>query len=282
MSKLNTNSNSYIIIYSTILVVIVAFLLAFIFKALKPMQDANVALDVKKQILYSLNIRGLDGSEAEAKYAEVVKVEHEKDGQKVYICNVDGKEVTVFSMKGMGLWGGISGYVAAINENNEWTVYGAYFNHEGETAGLGAEIKDSQAWQEKFIGKKILDENGNVILSVVKKVENPESQVDCVTGATLTSNGVDAMLKEGLKPLSQAAGEDCCKNAAEHNCMHAGKDCSKDAKENCCKDAKENCCKEDCCKDCQDCKDGKECKDCKDCKENCCKDKCCKDKTEEE
>ena len=282
MSKLNTNSNSYIIIYSTILVVIVAFLLAFIFKALKPMQDANVALDVKKQILYSLNIRGLDGSEAEAKYAEVVKEEHEKDGQKVYLCNVDGKEVTVFSMKGMGLWGGISGYVAAINENNEWTVYGAYFNHEGETAGLGAEIKDSQAWQEKFIGKKILDENGNVILSVVKKVDNPESQVDCVTGATLTSNGVDAMLKEGLKPLSQAAGEDCCKNAAEHNCMHAGKDCSKDNKENCCKDAKENCCKEDCCKDCQDCKDGKECKDCKDCKENCCKDKCCKDKTEEE
>ena len=51
--KLNTNSNSYIIIYSAILVVIVAFLLAFVYQALKPMQDANVALDVKKQILYS-------------------------------------------------------------------------------------------------------------------------------------------------------------------------------------------------------------------------------------
>ena len=58
MSKLNTNSNAYIIIYSSILVIVVAFLLAFIFKALKPMQDANVALDQKKQILYSLNIRG--------------------------------------------------------------------------------------------------------------------------------------------------------------------------------------------------------------------------------
>ena len=75
MSKLNTNSNAYIIIYSSILVIVVAFLLAFIFKALKPMQDANVALDQKKQILYSLNIRGLDGHEAEAKYAEVVKEE---------------------------------------------------------------------------------------------------------------------------------------------------------------------------------------------------------------
>ena len=197
MSKLNTNSNAYIIIYSAVLVVIVAFLLAFVFKALKPMQDANVALDVKKQILYSLNIRGLDGQEAEAKYAEVVKEEQENaDGQKVYQCEVDGQHVLVASLKGMGLWGGISGYLGIKDDG---TVYGAYFNHEGETAGLGAEIKDSQAWQEKFQGKKIFDADGNVVLSVVKKVENPETQVDCVTGATLTSNGVDAMLKNGLK-----------------------------------------------------------------------------------
>lgn len=198
MSKLNTNSNAYIIIYSSILVIVVAFLLAFIFKALKPMQDANVALDQKKQILYSLNIRGLDGHEAEAKYAEVVKEEKTENGQTVYLCNVDGEDVCVFAMKGMGLWGGISGFVA-IHDQDGPTVYGAYFNHEGETAGLGAEIKDSQAWQEKFQGKKIFDADGNVVLSVVKKVENPETQVDCVTGATLTSNGVDAMLKDGLK-----------------------------------------------------------------------------------
>jgi len=194
--KLNTNSNSYIIIYSAILVIIVAFLLAFVYQALKPMQDANVALDVKKQILYSLNIRDLDGAEAEAKYAEVVKQEGEIDGQKCYTCEVDGQEIVVASLKGMGLWGGISGYVSVKGDG---TVYGAYFNHESETAGLGAEIKDSQAWQEKFIGKKIFDENGNVVLSVVKKVEDPATQVDCVTGATLTSNGVDAMLKDGLK-----------------------------------------------------------------------------------
>jgi len=196
MSKLNTNSNSYIIIYSAILVVVVAFLLAFIFKALKPMQDANVALDIKKQILYSLNIRNLDGAEAEAKYAEVVKEEKELNGQKFYECEIDGNEILVASLKGMGLWGGISGYMAVDNEGK---VYGAYFNHEGETAGLGAEIKDSQAWQEKFIGKRIWDDDNNVVLSVVKKVEDPTTQVDCVTGATLTSNGVDAMLKEGLK-----------------------------------------------------------------------------------
>ncbi len=198
MSKLNTNSNAYIIIYSTILVVIVAFLLAFVFQALKPMQDSNVALDVKKQILNSLNLRGLDGQEAEAKYAEVVKKETEINGLKVFACQVGDQEVVVVSLKGMGLWGGISGYLAVDKDDK---VYGAYFNHESETAGLGAEIKDSQEWQEKFIGKKIFDENGNVVLSVVKKVENPDTQVDCVTGATLTSNGVDAMIKDCLKSL---------------------------------------------------------------------------------
>ena len=201
MAKLNTNSNVYIIVYSTILVVIVAFLLAFVFKALKPMQDVNVALDIKKQILYSLNIRDLDGAEAEAKYAEVVKEEGEIDGQKYYSCEINGENILVVSLKGMGLWGGISGYIA-IHGDQEPVVYGAYFNHESETAGLGAEIKDSQEWQEKFIGKKVFvdpADGSEVALSVVKKVEDPTTQVDCVTGATLTSNGVNDMIKAGLK-----------------------------------------------------------------------------------
>ena len=195
--KLNTNSNSYIIIYSAVLVIIVAFLLAFVFQALKPMQDANVALDVKKQILYSLNIRGLDGEEAEAKYKEVVKEEIEAEGLKYFACEIDGQPKYVFPLKGMGLWGGISGFLSVNDDLN--TVYGAYFNHESETAGLGAEIKDSQAWQEKFQGKKIFDANGAVALSVVKKVDNPDTQVDCVTGATLTSNGVSDMLRDCMK-----------------------------------------------------------------------------------
>ena len=205
--KLNTNSNAYIIIYSAILVVIVAFLLAFVYQALKPMQDANVALDVKKQILYSLNIRDLDGAEAEAKYAEVVLEEGDIDGQKIYRCRLDSLGLYVISMKGMGLWGGIRGYVS-VYENDGPTVYGAYFNHESETAGLGAEIKDSQAWQEKFIGKKVFKGDlDHVALSVVKKVEDPETQVDCVTGATLTSNGVNDMLHDGLKWLIQPVKE---------------------------------------------------------------------------
>ncbi len=252
MSKLKTNSNAYIIIYSTILVVIVAFLLAFVYQALKPMQDANVALDVKKQILYSLNIRDLDGAEAEAKYAEVVKAEGEKDGQKYYLCEIDGEDILVVSLKGMGLWGGISGYVS-IHGDETPVVYGAYFNHEGETAGLGAEIKDSQAWQERFIGKKVFvdpADGSEVALSVVKKVEDPETQVDCVTGATLTSNGVNDMLKSGLQNAGKNAVElfikTVCTPDQKEGCCQAGKKegcCQADKKEGCCQaEKKEGCC----------------------------------------
>ena len=199
--KLNTNSNAYIIIYSAILVVIVAFLLAFVYKALKPMQDANVELDTKKQILYSLNIRNLDGAEAEAKYAELVNDTLDFAGQKILMAEIEEEPIIIFEMKGMGLWGGISGYMSVRldPEKGGFAVYGAYFNHESETAGLGAEIKDSQKWQEKFIGKRIIKEGpdgkDHVALSIVKKVEDPETQVDVVTGATLTSNGVDEMIK---------------------------------------------------------------------------------------
>ena len=199
---MKTNSNTYTIIYSAIIVVVVAFLLAFVSQALKAKQDANVALDVKKQILNSLNIRGLGDSEAEAKYGEVVKSEETVGEQKLYTCEIDGQPVYVCTEKGMGLWGPVFGYISVAADKN--TVYGAYFNHDSETAGLGAEIKDSQAWQEKFKGKKInADDDPDIELGVAKKIEVPESEVDAVTGATLTSNGVSLMLKEGLKPFME-------------------------------------------------------------------------------
>ncbi len=226
---LNTNSNTYTIIYSAVMVIIVAFLLAFVYQTLKERQDANVALDKKKQILYALNIRGLNDDEAAAKYKEVVlkddildakmeiipseTTDNESNGFKLgsaeykngqlalYTCKVDGQTKYVVPVYGMGLWGPISGYIA-LDEDCQ-TVFGAYFNHDSETAGLGAEIKDSQAWQEKFIGKKLFAEGvDGIALSVEKNVTDPETQVDAVTGATLTSNGVRDMLKEGLGKYS--------------------------------------------------------------------------------
>ena len=195
---MKTNSNTYTIIYSSVMVIVVAFLLAFVYQALKPMQDANVALDLKKQILYSLNLRDLDNAQAERTYNEVVKREEQVDGNTLYVCEVDGKPKYVLPLKGMGLWGGISGFIA-VNDDRQ-TVYGAYFNHESETAGLGAEIKDNRAWQEKFRGKHLFKKGtAGVALSVKKKVDDLDTQVDAVTGATLTSNGVSDMLREGIE-----------------------------------------------------------------------------------
>lgn len=222
---LNTNSNSYTIIYSIIIVILVAFLLAFVFQALKPMQDANIALDKKKQILNSLNIRDLNNEEAAAKYQEVVLADEiideqgnvlekgEQGGENygfklnsadfkngklaLFVCKVDGQTKYVIPVYGMGLWGAINGYIA-INADKS-TVFGTYFDHESETAGLGAEIKDNRAWQNQFQGKKLFAQDPQKIaLAVSKKVEDPSTQVDGITGATLTSNGVTEMLQTCL------------------------------------------------------------------------------------
>lgn len=193
--KLNTNSNTYIIIYSTVLVLIVAFLLAFVSQSLKPQQDKNVALDQEKQILNSLNLRGLSDDEAHATYEKIVTFD---EAQNVYVCTLENGDVKyVLPLKGQGMWGGISAFLSVDSDKN--TIYGAYFNHESETAGLGAEIKDNPDWQAKFHGKKIFaDESKETLALSVEKNVNNETTVDAVTGATVTSTAVSKMLQEQL------------------------------------------------------------------------------------
>ncbi len=200
---MKTNSNSYTIIYSIVIVVVVAFLLAFVYQVLRPMQDANVALDQKKQILCSLNIRNLDNATAEADYNKMLVSEKKFHNGTIYTFKVNGKTKYVFTVKGMGLWGGINGFIA-VNDDKT-TVFGAYFNHESETAGLGAEIKDNRKWQEQFRGKDLFVKGNRkvIALSVQKKVTAPKTQVDAVTGATLTSNGVAEMMADKEKGLGQ-------------------------------------------------------------------------------
>ena len=215
---MNTNSNSYTIIYASVMVVIVAFLLAFVSSSLKAIQNKNQELDTKKQILAALNIR--DVKDADAEYNKYVKgdmlmnvdgtltentdgfsISYEKEAKEnnrlhVFVCEVDGETKYVVPVYGAGLWGAIWGYVA-LNADKD-TVYGVYFSHASETPGLGAEIA-TEHFQNEFVGKKTL-ENGAVALGVVKngKVEKPDYQVDGISGGTITSVGVDAMLKACL------------------------------------------------------------------------------------
>ena len=201
--KFNTNNNLYIIIYSIVLVVIVAFGLAFVYTSLKDKQEANVALDVKKQVLAALDIREFaDDADAEEKYKQIVVAVDTVSAEKkaiVYTCKLNGEDKYILSVYGMGLWGPIWGYIA-LNSDKQ-TVFGAYFNHASETAGLGAEIKDSKAWQDQFKGKTAYADN-TVLLSVKKATDiKPEEKpytVDAVTGSTLTCNGVNNMFKESI------------------------------------------------------------------------------------
>ncbi len=215
---LSTNSNAYTIIYSAVLVIIVAFLLSFVASSLKERQEANERNDKRAQILAAINVTEGD---VEANFAKYVKplvvnangdVVDGEDGfeldftkkatdQKlpVYQCNVDGQVKFIVPVKGNGLWGPIWGYVG-LNDDKS-TVYGIYFNHEGETPGLGAEIV-TDAFRGQFLNKQIKNANGDVVsIAVLKKgiKADGQDQVDAISGGTITSSGVDAMLKTSLK-----------------------------------------------------------------------------------
>lgn len=226
---INTSSNTYTIIYASVVVIIVAFLLAFVSKALEPQSMANVRIDKKSQILAALNIRDLDKADVETKYNEVIVSDQiitsngevvkdgtgkDKDGFAVedkaisaenlplYVCNVNGETKYVMPLTGKGLWDAIWGYVAVNADKN--TIYGVYFSHKGETAGLGAIITEYEKFQKQFEGKKVLNaDKSAVLISVAKKgkfVEGltDESRCDAITGATLTCDGVNNMLHECL------------------------------------------------------------------------------------
>lgn len=229
--KLNTNSNTYIIAYSAIMVIIVAFLLAFVVSALKPQQDANVKIDTMQHKLNALNVRGLEKSVVEDTYTKMKQGEETMGDVTVEVFNVDGVKKFLVPVNGRGLWGGIWGYIALDEDLN--TIFGTDFQHESETAGLGALIAE-QPFQDSFRGKKVFAQGDEeVTLSVVKKGKQgslaPENYVDGVTGATLTSNGVNAMLKDCLgkvlKNAPKAQEDPCCEIADSCNACPNDSNC---------------------------------------------------------
>lgn len=204
--KLNTNGNAYTIIYAAVMVIIVAFLLAGVSILLKSRQEANVEIDRQSQVLASLRLRGLEKDSVTAVYTRVVEEGHLQGSElPLFTCHLDTATVKyVVPVKGRGLWGGLWGYVA-VNADGQG-VYGAYFSHESETAGLGALIAETK-FQELFNDKQLFADSAStrIALTAVKngKVENPAFEVDGITGATLTTNGVADMVKDGLQPYAE-------------------------------------------------------------------------------
>ncbi|MDR1055948.1 MAG: NADH:ubiquinone reductase (Na(+)-transporting) subunit C [Prevotellaceae bacterium] len=223
---MNTNSNTYTVIYSAILVIIVAAALAFAAGALKVPQEKNIEIEKKMNILmsvgkaadaaqvtdknayiedeykkyiveeYLVNVKGekVEGNAfATDLKAELQKTNPDNRTLPVFVCSDNGKTLYILPVRGAGLWGAIWGYISVENDFN--TVFGANFDHVGETPGLGAEIA-TPAFQKQFAGKKLYDADKFVSVEIIKPGSVPvnEHNVDGISGGTITSKAVGAML----------------------------------------------------------------------------------------
>ena len=225
---MNKNGNTYTFLYAAIMVILVAAVLASVSMALKPRQTRNFEIDKKKNILSSVNIES-DASNAEEIYAEKLREQ--------YVVNVSGEAIEgdafntdlkkerakaaeemalpvfefqtedglkyVLPLRGSGLWGPIWGFVALNEDMN--TIYGANFDHEGETPGLGAEIS-TKAFENSFVGKKLFDDTGklvSILIAKVGEVAPEEHKVDGISGGTITSKGLEKMLLDDFNSYKE-------------------------------------------------------------------------------
>jgi Na+-transporting NADH:ubiquinone oxidoreductase subunit C len=224
---MNVNNNNYTFAFSAGMVIIVAILLSVAALGLKPSQDKNIELEKQQNILsavgitverdqaaeqynssivgeYVLNASGeVISSEKKSAFNidlsnELKKPEAERNFP-LFECKKDGKTYFIVPTRGKGLWGPIWGYVAISDDYK--TVSGATFDHKSETPGLGAEISTT-TFTSQFNGKQIIDEKGEFVsITVIKKGTEPVSNynVDGISGGTITSKGVDEMLRRTLK-----------------------------------------------------------------------------------
>lgn len=227
--KINKENNVYTVLYAAVLVVVVGFVLALVYQAMRPSQLENIANDTKMQILaaaliypgagetigqvyeqhitdsYCVNSKGekLEGVDAmDVDMAAEVKLPADERKLPVFVCQTDKGVKYIVPVAGAGLWGPIWGYIAM--DANGKDIYGAYFGHQGETPGLGAEI-EKPAFSSQFEGKPIFGPNGDFeSVLVVKKGQEPADRayVNAVSGGTITSQGVQKMLADSLEPYT--------------------------------------------------------------------------------
>lgn len=224
---LNKQSNIYTIIYIIVLVAVVGTALACTALSLRDKQDENADADKMRQILAAARIvpqKGeivadfskyivssivvdSEGREIEGADAFTTDVNAQSklpDAERrlpVFICRLDdGSEKYILPAYGAGLWGPIWGYIAVDSDGS--TIYGAFFAHQGETPGLGAEI-EKPAFTGEFVGKHLFKNGAFMPVAVVKAGQKPtggEDYVDGISGGTITSKGVASMLSNCLTP----------------------------------------------------------------------------------
>lgn len=225
---INKQSNVYTIVYITVLVIVVGAALAFTSMSLKDRQNENAQADKKSQILQAVHIsttratviadfekyitrqlvvnskgEELPGMEAfDVNVAEEAKKPADQRQLPVYVCQLpEAGTKYILPLAGMGLWGPIWGYVAFDKDGS--TIYGAFFDHQGETPGLGAEIT-KPAFTDQFPGRKLFKNGEFYPIEVVKSGQKPINAkvdyVDGISGGTITSKGVSSMFDNCLTP----------------------------------------------------------------------------------
>lgn len=227
--KINKQSSTYTIIYIIVLVVVVGAALAFTAMGLKSRQQENADADKMRQILASAHITPdkaqvvadfnryvteqycvdaagarVEGDAFAIDMAKMVKEPPERRTLPVFVCTTQQGPKYVLPVYGAGLWGPIWGYLAIDADGS--TVYGAYFAHQGETPGLGAEI-EKPPFCDQFEGKRLFADGRFHPIEVVKAGQKPADDsadyVDGVTGGTITSKGVGAMIDNCLTPYAR-------------------------------------------------------------------------------
>ena len=223
----NVNTNGYTVGFAIGMAVIVATLLASVSVGLQPMQDVNKALEKKKNLISAVGVDiEAEGFDVDAYFEEkfdgfVVNIEGENIGDKasafevdlekqvkiadksarsfpVFVYKGESGDQYVLQARGAGLWDAIWVYLAVDADLN--TVKGVRFGHKGETPGLGAEIKDSPSFYEQYTGKTLFEGDEFVGVSIVKGAapEGAMHKVDGISGATMTCNGVNDMITDGI------------------------------------------------------------------------------------
>ena len=226
---MNRDSNAYTFGFAAAMVVVVASVLAFTASSLKDLQQENVRKEKMQNILATIGIEiDRDGAEAlfnkhitsqlalrndgtvdesvdpfsGIKLALELKKEPTQQRFPLYLADVEGASYFIIPLRGAGLWDAIWGYIALQSDRN--TIKGAVFDHKAETAGLGAEI--TQQWfMDRFVGEKVFDNDGKLVgISVSKTNNDPKDldkndhEVDAISGATITGDGVSDMIIERL------------------------------------------------------------------------------------
>lgn len=167
-------------------------------KQLSDQQVLNIFSNIEQ---VTLDMSGNPVEDVMAEDIDMAKERKKPESERLlplFIFEQGGEKYYIVSVRGNGLWDEIWGNIALESDLN--TITGAAFDHQGETPGLGAEIKDNPNFAERFKGKKIYDDGEYVSVTVRKGgAKDPEHEVDGISGATVTANGVTEMLHRGIK-----------------------------------------------------------------------------------